>query len=129
MDKIAALTQLRHAKSAMLRWREYSHQRMVSGMAIGSKGAPVKPTECEFGKWFHGAGAAQLGHIPQFCTIRDTHSTLYEVHKQIHHHLLSDELEFAKQQWKHFTQLFHQMLDAIIALEKDLEHQIKPQTA
>ncbi|MFA7240246.1 MAG: hypothetical protein WC091_09045 [Sulfuricellaceae bacterium] len=129
MDSIAALSQLRNAKSAMLHWREYAHQRLVSGVVIGSKGTPVAPTQCEFGKWFHGAGAEMLGHIPQFCTIRDTHSTLYEVHKQIHHYLLSDELEYAKQQWKHFTHLFHQMLDAIIVLEKDLEHQIRPRVA
>lgn len=129
MDKTAALSQLRQAKSAMLHWREYAHHRMVSGAVVGSKGTPVKPDECEFGKWFHGRGAEMLGHIPQFCTIRDTHSTLHDVHKQIHHHLLSDELEYAKQQWKHFTQIFHQMLDAMIALEKDLERQLQPQTA
>lgn len=129
MDHTAALSQLRHAKSAMIHWREYAHQRVVSGAIVGSKGAPVKPTECEFGKWFHGKGAELLGHTPQFSTIRDTHSSLYEVHKQIHHHLLSDEMEYAKQQWKHFTQIFHQMLDAIVALEKDLERQIKPQAA
>ena len=129
MDKTTALSQLRHAKSAMVRWREYAHHHMVSGAVVGSKGTPVSPTECEFGKWFHGRGAELLGHIPQFCAIRDTHSALYEVHKQVHHHLLSEELEYAKQQWKHFTQIFHQMLDAIVALEKDLEHQIKPQAA
>lgn len=129
MDKTIALSQLRHARSAMIHWREYAHQRVVSGVVVGSKGAPVKSSECEFGKWFHGSGTEMLGHIPEFCAIRDNHSALYEVHKQIHHHLLSDEIEFAKQQWKHFTRIFHQMLDAMIALEKDLEHQIEPQTA
>lgn len=128
MDNVAALSQLRDAKSAMLRWREYAHQHMVSGVVVGTKGAPVEPTKCEFGMWFHGTGAEMLGHIPQFRIIRDAHFSLYEAHKQIHHHLLSDELEYAKQQWKHFTHLFHQMLDAIVALEKDLEQQIRPQT-
>jgi len=128
MNKHTALTQLRHAKATMLRWREYARQPLGSGAAIGSKGVPpAKPTECRFGAWFHGMGNELLGHLPEFCAIRDTHSTLHEIHVQIHQHLLSDEVEFAKQQWKHFSDTFHQLLDAIIALEKDLEHQLKPQ--
>jgi hypothetical protein len=128
MDKHTALLQLRDAKSAMLHWREYARQHLSSGASIGSKGAPsAKPNEYIFGKWFHGEGSDLLGHLPEFCAIRESHSTLHGIHAQIHHHLLSDEVEYAKQQWKHFTDTFHRMLDAIIALEQHLEHQLKLQ--
>lgn len=130
MDKQAALSQLRNAKSAMLRWREYARHHSVSGSAIGSKGVPAaEHTECRFGAWFHGSGTDLLGHLPEFCAIRDTHSELHQIHVQIHHHLLSDEIEFAKQQWKHFSDIFHQMIDDIISLEKCLEQQLHLQAA
>ena len=130
MSQHTALMQLRHAKAALLRWREYARQPLGSGAAIGSKGVPpAQATECHFGAWFHGAGSELLGHLPEFCAIRDSHSTLHEIHVKIHHHLSSDEAEYAKQHWKRFSDTFHQMLDAIIALERDLEHQLKPQRA
>lgn len=130
MNKHTALMQLRHAKAALLRWREYARQPLGSGATIGSKGVPpAQATECHFGAWFHGSGSELLGHLPEFRAIRDTHSILHAIHVQIHQHLSSDEIEHAKQHWKSFTDTFHQMLDAMIALEKDLEHQLKLQHA
>ena len=71
MEKKEILDQLRHAKTAHIKWRAYAHA-LVSGLPVEKEHVPVIHTDCAFGKWFHGPGQ-YLSHLRQFDTIDKSH--------------------------------------------------------
>lgn len=127
MDTQSILSEMRNTRFALVRWNQYAYLSL-SGAKVGDKKPPLDPEHCRFGKWFHEKGAELLGHHPHFHSICETHSGLHELHQRIQNHLHSDEIEHAKEQWKHFAQMFRHMLDTMIALEQSLEAHLRVQS-
>ena len=128
METQSILSELRNTRFALVRWNQYAYLSLF-GAKVGDKKPPFDLEECKFGQWLQGKGAELLGHHPHFHSICDTHSNLRELHQRIQDHRHSDEIEHAKEQWKHFAQAFRHMLDTMITLEQSLEAhlRLKPQ--
>lgn len=120
VDTQSILAELRNTRFALVRWKQYAY-RGLFGAKVGDKTPPLDPEECRFGKWFQDKGAELIGHHPHFHALCDTHVHLREQHRRIQEHLHSDEIEHAREQWKHFVETFRHLLDTMIALEQALE--------
>ncbi|MET0065050.1 MAG: CZB domain-containing protein [Candidatus Thiodiazotropha sp.] len=82
IDKKDALEKLRKAKGAHIKWRAYA-QALVSGVSVSEEKIPVEHTNCMFGKWYHGEGKDQLGHLSSYEGIYTPHEMLHEIYKRI----------------------------------------------
>lgn len=82
ITKREALDNLRRAKGAHIKWRAYA-QALVSGVDVSDDKIPVEHTACTFGKWYHGAGKEQLGHLASYEGIDAPHEMLHEIYKRI----------------------------------------------
>jgi hypothetical protein len=89
MDRREAMTHIRKAKAAHIRWRSYA-QALVSGVAVSDEKIPVAHTDCAFGQWYHGPGKALLGHL-------DSYEGIYTPHEMLHaiYHRIFDTLKSA----------------------------------
>ena len=125
MDKDTVLLELRDAKSALIRWRQYA-QGLITGMSVGSRATPVEPHECVFGKWFHSTGKEQLSHIPHYHAANESHAVMHRIHDHIHQLMQSDQIEHAQQQWKHLIEVYHKLLDDLAAVEHHLSAEFQP---
>ena len=83
MTKKEALSQVRHAKSAHIRWRAYV-QAMMAGLEVEEKHAPVHQKDCDFGQWFYGEGFKTFGHWQIYQDVEYGHELLHEVYKMLH---------------------------------------------
>ncbi len=80
-DRETVLLQIRKAKTAHLRWRAYA-MALSSGYAVEEGQLPLKPTECQFGCWYHGAGQA-LKNLAEFQAIEAPHRRLHKIYSDI----------------------------------------------
>lgn len=71
------LQQIGRAKTAHLRWRAYA-QALLSGHDIEEGHLPLEHDECQFGRWYYGAGQA-LRTLPEFRAIDAPHQQLHQV--------------------------------------------------
>jgi len=80
-DRETVLLQIRKAKTAHLRWRAYA-MALSSGYAVEEGQLPLKPTECQFGCWYYGAGQ-ELKSLPAFQAIEVPHQRLHKIYSDI----------------------------------------------
>jgi hypothetical protein len=90
INKKEALGKLRKAKGAHIKWRAYA-QALVSGVPVSKDKIPVEHTACSFGRWYHGEGKQQLGHLATYDSIYTPHEMLHEIYKQIFNTLTTTE--------------------------------------
>lgn len=83
MTKQEALSQVRQAKSAHIRWRAHA-QAMVAGLPIEEQRVPVHHKDCDFGRWFYSAGFRAFGHWPIYQDVEYSHELLHEAYKLLH---------------------------------------------
>lgn len=76
-DSEKCLQQITRAKSAHLRWRAYA-QALLAGQEIEEGQLPLEHTECQFGRWYYGAGQA-LSTLPAFRAIESPHRQLHQI--------------------------------------------------
>lgn len=88
--KQEALSQIRKAKGAHIRWRAFA-QALVSGVAVDEEKIPVEHTSCAFGKWYHGRGQVDLGHLDSYAGIATPHEMLHAIYRRIFDTLHGDE--------------------------------------
>lgn len=117
MTKIEALSQLRHAKSAHIRWRAYV-QAMVAGLDIEEKRAPVHHKDCDFGHWFYGEGFKIFGHWQIYQDVDYGHELLHEVYKMLHQALEEGDHDRAARIMEQLVGISHSLL-AILDLFED----------
>ena len=86
LDKREAMSQIRAAKSAHMRWRAYA-QALVSGVEVSDEKIPVKHTNCVFGQWYHGQGKIMLGHLDSYEGIYTPHEMLHAIYERIYNTL------------------------------------------
>ena len=86
MEKTEIVDKLLAAKRAHSNWRVHA-QCIVNGMNVDDK-VPVLHTDCAFGKWYHGEGKNQLGHLAEFSVIDEPHKNLHETYLKIHEQLI-----------------------------------------
>ncbi len=89
MAKREVITRLRKAKTAHIRWRGYA-QALVTGVPLDEDRIPIVHTDCEFGRWYYGAGQA-LQVFPPFQAIAAPHEQLHLVYMQIVKQLFEPE--------------------------------------
>lgn len=89
MNRSKLLEQLRAAKSAHIQWRA-SAQAMVNGLPIDETSVPVLHTDCNFGRWYYGAGQV-LDNVPAFRAIDEEHEQLHMVYMKIFQTLYGDD--------------------------------------
>ncbi len=89
MAKREVITRLRKAKTAHIRWRGYA-QALIAGVPLDEDRIPIAHTDCEFGRWYYGAGQT-LQVFPQFHAIAAPHEQLHLVYMQIVKQLFESE--------------------------------------
>jgi len=90
MNRHEALTEIRKAKAAHIRWRSYA-QALVSGVAVSDEKIPVEHTDCAFGQWYHGPGKNALGEFVSYEGIHTPHEMLHAIYKRIFDTLKSED--------------------------------------
>ena len=83
MNKGEAIATIRKAKSAHIKWRSFA-QALIAGVAVTDDKIPKLHTDCEFGKWYYGAGHEHLGHLEGFRAIDSPHEMLHAVYSRIY---------------------------------------------
>lgn len=81
MEKKDILVQLRHAKSAHIKWRAYA-QALISGLPVEKDHVPVMHTDCAFGTWYYGSGQ-HISHLSSFDAIKTPHEMLHQIYMDI----------------------------------------------
>ncbi len=76
-DNEKCLQQIARAKSAHLRWRAYA-QALLAGQEIEEGQLPLEHTECQFGRWYYGAGQT-MATLPAFRSIESPHRQLHQI--------------------------------------------------
>ena len=82
MDKMAALAALRAATSAHIKWRAYA-QALIAGVEVSEVNAPVRHTDCVFGKWYYGEGQQHLGSLASYRDAEVPHQMLHAIYGKI----------------------------------------------
>ena len=81
MTKDEIFTQLRTAKTAHLQWLSDA-LALISGLATEHEHVPIAHTDCEFGKWYYGAGR-KLSSLSAYRAIEAPHELLHRTYTQI----------------------------------------------
>lgn len=89
MEKQAALSMLRMARSAHIQWRARA-QSLVAGIEVDQDGIPILYTDCKFGKWYYGDGQ-ELNELESFRAIEEPHQQLHLVYMEIFKKVCGDE--------------------------------------
>ncbi|MBU1664993.1 MAG: CZB domain-containing protein [Gammaproteobacteria bacterium] len=119
MTKQEALGQVRHAKSAHIRWRAYV-QAMVAGLEIEEQRAPVHHKDCDFGQWFYGDGFRAFGHWAIYQDVEFSHELLHEVYRLLHRVLEEGDLDRAAVIMDQLVGLSHSLLAGLELLEEEI---------
>lgn len=82
MTKKEVLEQLKRAKSAHIQWRSYA-QALIAGVQVKEDYAPIRHTDCKFGKWYYGIGQ-QLAPLPGYEAIEAPHDMLHQIYMRIY---------------------------------------------
>jgi Chemoreceptor zinc-binding domain len=77
-----ALSAIRKAKSAHIKWRAFA-QALIAGVPITPEKIPRQHTDCDFGKWYYGEGHKSLGQLDSFRGIEVPHEMLHEIYARI----------------------------------------------
>jgi hypothetical protein len=72
----SVISKLKKSKNAHIRWRTYA-EALASGNDSVIDKLPVKHTDCEFGKWYHGDGQ-EFTSLDVFKEIGLIHQSLHE---------------------------------------------------
>ncbi len=73
-DPNEALASIRTFERAHLAWLDRAKDALASGTVI----QPVSHTECALGRWYHGRGRVDWGHLPEFEAIQAPHQQFHE---------------------------------------------------
>lgn len=119
MTKSEALSQVRHAKSAHIRWRAYA-QAMVAGLEIEEQRAPVHQKDCDFGRWFYGEGFKAFGHWQIYQDVEYGHELLHEVYHLLHRVLEEGDQARAAMIMAQLVGISHSLLAAMDLLEEEI---------
>ncbi|MCP5418018.1 MAG: CZB domain-containing protein [Chromatiaceae bacterium] len=82
MNKIEALSAIRRAKSAHLKWRAFA-QALIAGVPVTDDKVPKLHTECDFGKWYYGDAKKHLWHLDAYQGIESPHEMLHAIYGRI----------------------------------------------
>lgn len=72
----SVISKLKKSKNAHIRWRTYA-EALASGNDSVVDQLPVKHTDCEFGKWYHGDGQ-EFADLDLYKEIGFIHQSLHE---------------------------------------------------
>jgi len=85
------IEQIRAAKRSHKAWVQRA-EALVRGIAVEKEHIPLFSTDCEFGKWYYGAGQA-LRSLDSFRAIEPVHDELHRIYMDIFRLLFEEETE------------------------------------
>lgn len=117
-QKAELLALIRRAKSSHIQWRAFA-QGLVGGVKFEESRAPVKHTECKFGKWYYGEGRKQLGDLEIYGDIEGPHEMLHAIYEQVHTLVQKKQVEAARQKLGELVGVSQTLLELLDLLEKE----------
>ncbi|GAA3557162.1 CZB domain-containing protein [Marinobacter xestospongiae] len=88
-QKTVIVQELRAARQGHIRWVRYA-SALISGMEVLKDHVPVVGTDCRFGRWYYGAGAALTG-LESYRNIEQPHLNLHDMYMEIFKLLFDDD--------------------------------------
>lgn len=113
------LSELRKAMVAHLGWKA-KIRGFLDGKGSLDERVAFDPTQCGFGKWYHGVGKVEFADIPEMGMIEQPHRVLHELIHKIHQLKQRGDLQAAEQEYERVGPLSEQ----IVEIMKKLEHEI-----
>jgi hypothetical protein len=110
------LQHIRKAKSSHIRWRSYA-QAMIAGVPVTEDRAPVRHTDCEFGRWYYGEAREMLGHMAIFRDLEWQHEILHSTYEQIVELAERGEPGNAREHVTHLLEMSRSLLELLDLLE------------
>jgi Chemoreceptor zinc-binding domain len=114
-----AIQRIQKAKSSHIKWRSYA-QGLVAGLPVSDDKAPVRHTDCEFGKWYHGDGAKLLGHLPVYQDIGGPHEVLHATYGQLFDFAKKGKHAKVQEQMGHLVAISRSLLEMLDILEQQV---------
>lgn len=119
IDTAEAIQRIQKAKSSHIKWRSYA-QGLVAGLPVSEDKAPLRHTDCEFGKWYYGDGAMQLGHLPVFQDIAGPHEVLHQTYALLFEQAKKGRHAKAQEQMGHLVAISRSLLELLDILEQQV---------
>jgi hypothetical protein len=114
-----AIQRIQKAKSSHIKWRSYA-QGLVAGIPVSDDKAPVRHTDCEFGKWYVGDGAKQLGHLSVYQDIGGPHEVLHATYAQLFELAKKGKHAKVQEQMTHLVAISRSLLELLDILEQQV---------
>lgn len=131
MNKTEALNAIRRAKSAHIKWRSFA-QALIAGVPVTDDKVPKRHTDCDFGKWYYGAGHGSLGDLDSFRAIESPHEMLHAIYARIYsiysgegetwlQRFLSTKAKLEQRRQENAKKLMEELIDVSESLLKSIE--------
>ena len=119
MTKQEALSQLRQAKSAHIRWRAFV-QAMIAGLVVEAGKAPTHHKDCDFGQWFYRDGFQTFGHWRIYQDVEYAHELLHEVYSLLYQAREAGDHAGAERMAEQMTGISHSLLELMDLFEDEI---------
>lgn len=124
MDYKNALSQLRKAKAAHIKWRSYAYG-LISGLDVLAEHNPIEHTECSFGLWYYDDKTQKtFRSLDSFSGIEVPHKVLHQIYHQIYELVAKKKMKQAEKQLDKLNALSKQLLEAVELVESELKTKI-----
>jgi hypothetical protein len=121
IQKDEALAQIRRAKLSHIRWRAYA-QGLVGGIPVDEERVPVSHTACQFGHWYTGDGARQLGELATFRQLAEPHEKLHAIYAEVYGLVQKKEFVLADARLDDLVAVSRVLLDLMDRLEQEVSN-------
>ena len=112
------LQMLDQAKTSHVKWR-LNAERLIMGFDVEKDSAPVKPHDCQFGKWFYGEAKELLGYFESYRMTDASHRVMHAVYEAIYDLAQQGNAQLAKAKLIELVESSQTLIDAIGMLEQD----------
>ncbi len=113
------LVELQKAMVAHLGWKA-KIRGFLDGKGSLDERVAFDPTQCGFGKWYHGVGKEEFSDIPEMNLIEQPHNALHELIHRIHHLKQSGDMQAAEREYKRVGPLSEQIVEIMKKLESKI---------
>lgn len=119
MNKQDLLTTLRQAKNTHVEWRDHA-ELLIKGLEFSLAKAPVEQEDCEFCKWYKGAGKEAFGCLDNYELVDETHKMLHAIYYEIYTLLQQHDFKGAEERLEDLSKASNALLDSLDLLEGEI---------
>lgn len=120
MNKQDLLNALQQAKNAHLEWRDHA-ELLIKGLELSLAKAPVDQAQCEFCKWYKGAGKEAFGCLDNYELVDETHKMLHAIYYEIYNLTQRHDFVAAEERLEDLTRASNALLDSLDLLEGEIK--------